>query len=167
VAKVSVNKVLAPTRRACLGCDAIGEPVAYGAPVCKFCAEAGAQAVIERIWVRHETHGNLVAALSAALGERLAELDDDERRRWRQFDRARVAVSEGKADDATIRKVNRTIASLKKEDSGVTPRMCVAWRAEEEWYWQSVSHHDLRERYQAQTKILTEWFNRQKEEESV
>ncbi len=167
MAKVQVNKALPPTRRACLGCDAIGEPVSHGAPVCKICAEKGLDAVVSRIWVRHETHGNLVATLNTRLNQALRELSEEERQRWHAFDRARVAVNDGKADDATIRRVQRTIEMLKKGSDKVTPGMCAVWRAEEEWWWQSVSHHDLRERYQAQTKILTEWFNKQKEEENV
>lgn len=166
MAKVQMNTKMPPARRACLGCDAIGEPVSYGAPVCKICAEKGAQAVIERICVRHETHGRLVETLSTKLNQALLALSEEERQRWHAFDRARVAVNEGKADDATIRRVNRTIEMLKSKSDKVTPAMCAAWQAEEEWWWQSVSHHDLRERYQAQTKILTEWFNRQKEETS-
>lgn len=164
MAKVQVNKVLPPARRACLGCDAIGVPASHGAPVCEFCAEAGVDAVIARIWGRHERHGNLVATLNTKRNQALRELSEEERQRWHAFDRARVAVNNGKADDATIRRVHRTIEMLKSKSDKVTPAMCAAWRAEEEWWWQSVSHHDLRERYQAQTKILTEWFNRQKEE---
>ena len=167
MAKVQVNKALPPTRRSCLGCDAIGVPASYGAPVCEFCAEAGADAVIARIWSRHERHENLVASLNTKLNQALRELSEEERQRWHAFDRARVAVNEGKADDATIRRVNRTIEMLKNKSDKVTPAMCAAWRAEEEWWWQSVAHHDLRERYQAQTKILMEWFNKQKEKENV
>lgn len=163
MAKVQVNKALPPARRACLGCDAIGVPASYGAPVCEFCFEQGLDAIIARIWERHERHGDLVASLSAALSDRLAELDDVDRQRWRQFDRARVAINERTADDATIRRAHRMIGLLKTGSDKVTPRMCAVWRAEEEWYWQSVAHHNLRERYQAQTKILVEWFNKQKE----
>jgi len=164
VAKVSVNTKLPPTRRACLGCDAIGEPVSHGAPVCRFCAEAGAQAVIERIWVRHETHGNLVSRLDTKRNELLLALSEEERHRWYAFDQARHAVIRGKADDATIRRVHLTIELMKKGSAKITPGMRAVWQAEEEWYWQSVAHHDLNERYQTQTKILLEWFNRQKTE---
>lgn len=164
MAKVSVNKALPPTRRACLGCDALGVPASYGAPVCELCAEQGVDAIIARIWSRHERHANLVATLNTKLNAALRELSEEERQRWHAFDRARVAVNKGKADDATIRRVNRTIEMLKNKSDKVTPAMCAAWQAEEEWWWQSVSHHDLRERYQAQTKILLEWFNKQKEE---
>ena len=166
MAKVSVNTTLPPARRSCLGCDALGEPAAYGAPVCKFCAEQGADAIIARIWSRHERHTNLVATLNTKLNAALRELSEEERQRWHAFDRARVAVSDGKADDATIRRVQRTIEMLKSKSDKVTPAMCAAWQAEEEWYWQSVAHHDLRERYQAQTRILLEWFNDQKKEET-
>jgi len=161
MAKVAVAKSLPPAKRVCVGCDAIGQPAEPGAPLCVFCAETGADAVVARIWGRHERHGNLVSHLDSVRRKILLALAEEERHRWYAFDQARQAVAQKCADDAKVRKESRTIEHLKSGSDKVTQGMRDVWRADEEWYWQSVSHHDLRERYQAQTKIVIDWFEQQ------
>lgn len=153
---------LPPARRNCIACGLLAPPSAEGSPLCEECGSRGIAYAVERI-NNHRTYSDeMVARMYQHLSNALNALSDEDRARWRAFDRARRQVADGEADEATKKRVEAMVKALKEKSTKVASLVDV-YVAEEGWWWAATNQEIRYKRANELLGILEAWQQKQQE----
>lgn len=153
-------------RRNCIACDMLSIPAQPGSPLCAECDSRGIKYATDRINNHRTFSDELVAKMYQHLSNALNALSDDDRARWRAFDRARRQVADGEADEATKKRVEAMVKALKEKSTKVASLVDV-YVSEEAWWWAAKNQELRYKRANELLGILQDWQEKQKQQEVV
>ena len=153
-------------RRNCIACDMLSIPAQPGSPLCTECDSRGIKYVTDRINSHRTFSDELVAKMHRHYIDAFNALSDDDRARWRLFDRARRQVADGEADEATKKRVEAMKRALKDNSTKVASLVDV-YVAEEGWWWAAQNQELRYKRANELLGILQDWQEKQKQQQEV
>ena len=162
-----MTKVQLPiARRSCIACGLLAPPSAEGSPLCQECGSRGISYAVERI-NNHRTYSDeLVEKMYKGFTAAMQALNENDRQRWRAFDRARRQVADGEADEETKKRVQAMIKALKDNAPKVASLVDV-YVAEEAWWWAATNQEIRYKRANELLGILEAWQQKQQQEVSA
>jgi len=121
---------------------------------------------VDRIENHRTFSDELVAKMHRHYINAFNSLSDEDRARWRLFDRARRQVADGKADEPTQKRVEAMKRALKESNAKVASLVDV-YESEEGWWWAAQNQELRYKRANELLGILQDWQEKQKQQQEV